>query len=561
MRKHRSFSLAFLASGLVALAAANGCSSDQGPNESPPIDAGIDADVSPPPSTLPDDAYGRASDPLPAGARLISPEELAGLVASGSAAPVSERTKREQEEAAVKREADDDRTLAPIFARRPDLARILGDPPEDPSVRKLGDGNFAHVITLANGQSAEVVTMGRRWSKHAAAQGKRRIGSYSGQLDLYRRLYGTLNVEWRRTLELVDPTVVESAPATYDSAAIHAMTKRVAAKADDLAKAFTSDPKPAGYVADCTQEFGAGTASDRSRDQPTCARAANGLFEKYVFPSKWYLTCVKDQNNRGTCSAFGDTSAIESWVARTHGRWVNLSEQALYNRARFNWLRGDYGDGLNAYDGFLGMDGENWLQPLEKSWNYNPSVNRTENDSTKQYTHSCDNFFETCSDSTHQSEMVCTKEGDYMKCAYVAAEGKNPTFDGYRITSSTAFWDVDDVETSFAALRILLAAGVPVVIGHAVTGAWDDAPKQAGYMLYKGTNDTVRGGHGIHAVGVIDNATLATLLPTAPAGAGGGYVIVKNSWSRCWADGGYIYVAWQSVKDFTPDATVLWGVQ
>lgn len=340
------------------------------------------------------------------------------------------------------------------------------------------------------------------------------------------------------------------------------LTQTIANSAIDIVKDVVLDPKPAGYVADCTQEFGAGTASDRARDDPSCVRSPDGLFEKLVFPSKWYLTCVKDQYVRGTCSAFGDTSAIEYWVARRWGAWVNLSEQALYNRARFAWVPGsDFGDGLNAADGFSGMIGEDWLLPLEKSWNYNPSILRTEDADKKIYTHSCDNYFETCSDSTHQSELVCAKESGYLKCAYVAADDKNPTFDGYRITSSTSFWDVDDVESSFLVLQLLLGLGVPVVIGHPITTAWDEASQHGGYLIYKGASDTVRGGHGIHAVGIIDNTALARLIPTAPAGDGGGYVIIKNSWSRCWADGGYIYVPWQSVKDFTPDATALWGVQ
>jgi C1A family cysteine protease len=67
-------------------------------------------------------------------------------------------------------------------------------------------------------------------------------------------------------------------------------------------------------------------------------------------------------------------------------------------------------------------------------------------------------------------------------------------------------------------------------------------------------NDTNRGGHGICAVGFIDNADLATLLPAAPQGQGGGYFIVKNSWGNCWGDGGFIYVPYQAMIDYAAGA-------
>lgn len=562
MDRHRALALAASTSVALGVVIASGCSSDE-PGASAPVDAGAPpADSEPPPGPppLPDDVYGLAGDPLPAGAKLVGAEELARLVASGDAIPVNGRTRKQQEEAAARQEAEDTRTVQPLLAARPHLKGWLTeDPPPDPTLRKLGDGNYLHTISLANGKTGEVVTMGRRWSIHQAAQALRRTESYGGQVELYRRLYTIVPIEWRRSLALVDPIVVEADPKTYDKTAIAAANRRIGAKIPDIVKTFDPDPKPAGYVSDCTLELGAADGSDRSRDEPTCARSPDGLFEKYVWKGKWHLTCVKDQRNRGTCSAFGDTSAIEYWVARTHGRWVNLSEQALYGRARLTWVGGDYGDGLNAYDGLREMSDENWLQPLEKSWPYNPSINRKEDDVKKQYTHSCDNYFDTCSDSTHQSEMVCSKEGDYLKCAYVAWD-KNPTHDGYRITGAVELWDPLDPEASFPWLQAFLAAGYPVVIGHAITGAWDDAPKHGGFLLYK-ANDTQRGGHGIHAVGVIDNETLATVLPSAPAGEGGGYVIIKNSWSRCWGDGGYVYVPWKSIKEWTPDATLLWGVQ
>jgi C1A family cysteine protease len=59
---------------------------------------------------------------------------------------------------------------------------------------------------------------------------------------------------------------------------------------------------------------------------------------------------------------------------------------------------------------------------------------------------------------------------------------------------------------------------------------------------------------------MIDNTDLANVLPAAPAGQGGGYVIVKNSWGNCWGDGGFIYVPYQAMMDYAGVATVLLDV-
>ncbi len=52
------------------------------------------------------------------------------------------------------------------------------------------------------------------------------------------------------------------------------------------------------------------------------------------------------------------------------------------------------------------------------------------------------------------------------------------------------------------------------------------------------------GGHVVHIVGYIDNSQLAANPGTliAPAGAGGGYFIIKNSWGTCTGDLGYRYM-------------------
>jgi C1A family cysteine protease len=87
-----------------------------------------------------------------------------------------------------------------------------------------------------------------------------------------------------------------------------------------------------------------------------------------------------------------------------------------------------------------------------------------------------------------------------------------------------------------------------------------DSLSDSAHVEYR-AGDTNHEGHGIHAVGFIDNDDLVALISSAPQGEGGGCLIIENSWSSCWGDGRYICVPHQSVKDYTPDATVLYGIQ
>jgi hypothetical protein len=228
--------------------------------------------------------------------------------------------------------------------------------------------------------------------------------------------------------------------------------------------------------------------------------------------------------------------------------------------------------------GLKGMADEAWLLYFENQWNYNPSssrmttctqMNAQGNCLMAEYSNSCVNYMETCSDTIHQSQLYCFDNEFWLFCGYLVPQ-KNPNNFGYRIGKPSQFWDPSDPNFSLFAMKLCLAAGYPVVFGHPVTTAWDcaeivntkDCPATGrvdGYMTYK-ANDTSRGGHGICAVGFIENSALADILPDAPPGEGGGYIIVKNSWGNCWGDGGFIYVPYQSILDYTGDATVLFSV-
>jgi hypothetical protein len=529
--------------------------------------AGCELSADKPPPALPDEAWGYASDPLPQGATLVTKEAFDSGVASGIYLPVTRKSAAEQEAVAAAAEAEDDKTIAAAVKENPALASLVpsAPKPDDATVSALPDGNYLHTIRFADGTKDDVVTMGPRWQKRALADALRTFPTRDNQVGIYRTFFAGLPAEWRKKIELPDPEKVAADPKTYDVTDVKHLNDRVVAAADGIIGSLTHDPKaPPGYVSDCTKEEGAipdaGRGGDRGRSKydGSCAFQAGGIYKNYDFPSKYYTTCVKDQWVRGTCSIFANTSAVETWVARKFGRWVNLSEQAFYNRAKLTWERRDYGDGICEDFAFRKMREDAWLLPFESQWPYNPSPDRTEDKAKEEYASSCTGYADTCSDTTHQSALVCVDVLFYRVCAFYVPE-KNPGFQGYRINDSVQFWDASAKDASLLAIKLCLAMGWTVGIGHPITAAWDDA-EATGYLDYK-ANDTNRGGHGIHAVGFIDNDDLAALVPSAPEGKGGGYLIVKNSWSNCWGDGGYIYVPYQSVKDYTPDATVLYGIQ
>jgi hypothetical protein len=179
------------------------------------------------------------------------------------------------------------------------------------------------------------------------------------------------------------------------------------------------------------------------------------------------------------------------------------------------------------------------------------------------YTSSCSSYPETCSESTHQTELVCTRvAGRGQFCGY-AFPDVNPGAQGFRVTSGTvSFWDPANRDLSVA--KMILAVGLfgsPVVWGFDVQqSSW--SPDANGFVRFVSGSETARiGGHAVHAVGVITNAQLSQVLPNAPPGAGGGYFLVKNSWANCWGDAGFAYIPFDSVRAYSLEVSSAPGVQ
>jgi len=84
-----------------------------------------------------------------------------------------------------------------------------------------------------------------------------------------------------------------------------------------------------------------------------------------------------------------------------------------------------------------------------------------------------------------------------------------------------------------------LAGGNGVVMGFKVYESFEsDAVAKDGKMPMPGASEQAIGGHAVFVAGY----------QTDPATAGGGYLIVKNSWSTSWGDKGYFYMPYAYVR-------------
>jgi len=492
---------------------------------------------------------------------------------------------RGDEKAEAKAIAQDRKDLAKImaYARKNGLALsdlLPPDPSEDDrTVLPTDDGNFLHSADLNSGGTTEVVTFGRRWFLRTVAKNIEVFPGRENQGKNYRALYEGLPEVWRRNLSLPPPEDLSRA----SSAQLLELNRALADP--DTATSIIQDlqppeppPIPPAFLDQCALETGAGAGSDRDGSGTI---SPDGIVANHSWALKPYITCVKAQGNRGSCTGFANTSAIEILVGKTHGPRVNLSEQGYYNRARTAWDNpANFGDGHTSIIGFQGMQEEGFLLYFENQWNYNPSPSRTANKATQTYSDSCVGYSETCSNTVHQSQAVCvsTPFGKQI-CGYFVPN-KNPNNQGYRIGDSVALWDETNPNASLFWMILHLAMGHPLVLGAPIINAWDEAFDD-GWMPYPSflicTGPQLcpdapgplpicdchvpRGGHGSSIVGYIFNDDLQSLLPNAPPGLGGGYFIVKNSWGNEWGDGGFIYVPFQFVVDSAGDVTALLEVQ
>jgi hypothetical protein len=489
----------------------------------------------------PERAFGR---PAPENAEVLDPVAFEALADDDGFRWEGVQLRAAREAAAAAQLAEDLDVLEDWIADDPDLASLVEPPdPSDPDLEATDVGTFLLTFHNQADEMRTVATLGHDDEVRDLVSAGRVFEDPSNQRAVYAAGYALAPPATREGL----PTPESLRDASLDdllaaNAALDAaLASEVAAlERSALARVRLSaqleDPPP-GFPGTWGPEERAGTGGDQAG---ACPFQPGGLYVNMDWPQKYFTTSVKDQGRRGSCVAFALTSATETQVAVRDARWINLSEQYLYNRIKSVWDPEHYDDGANTVDMAKTFAGGGYRLPFEDLWNYNRSPDRAvaEADSPADFLGSCIGYTETCSDTTHQGGIACTQVAGLDYCGFVAPDSNG---EGARLDANAAVvWARGPwlPELPLSLLRTLLAGGQPIVASIRVTGDFRGRGLGAnGYLT--GIGADVEGGHAVHVTGFVANDQLPDGLPHAP---GGGWLIVKNSWGSCYGDGGYVYV-------------------
>jgi len=389
------------------------------------------------------------------------------------------------------------------------------------------EGNYRVTIADAEVGAREVITMGPATTTLDLAAALDGLGDPKNQLAAYRALHENITPAARERLRAVAPDSLASARAGV----IRAELERLVAHPDLL-----------GLLA-VPPAHGAQPVPTADNSEPACTpSAASGVVANFAFPLKSKLSLVKNQGNRGSCTAFAVTSAVETARSVGGGGLPNYSEQDLYYRAKAEWSGlTNYGDGLDVSSTLNLAASKGYHFASESSWPYNPAYSRI--DIVGYYLNSCTGYTfnigtiygNYCSDTAHQGGRYCIGQ----TCFY-----SSPVSAGTGSRVSSAF----DILVSVPMIKVYLSLNKSLVMSFKVMNSFQK-PAAGGYVNAFPFEPTI-GSHAIHLVGTIDNAQLAIAKPGAPAGGGGGYVILKNSWGSYYGDGGFVYMSYDTFVSY-----------
>ena len=194
---------------------------------------------------------------------------------------------------------------------------------------------------------------------------------------------------------------------------------------------------------------------------------------------------IEDQGALGSCTGNAIAGAIEL-INRKNSKKHNVSRLFIYYQERV--LEGSvyYDAGAYIRDGMKACN--RWGAPIEELWPYN-EWQFANKPTTPAYT-----------------DASKRKVTGYQRCL------------------------------NFAAVKVAIAAGNPVVVGFDVYDSFESAQvERTGLMPYPNTRtESLLGGHAVCLVGYNDRQSR---------------FIARNSWGTSWGDNGYFYMPYRVIQD------------
>ncbi len=528
------------------------------------------------------------------GLQTVTQSDLQAAIDAGTAQPISTQIIEQQVQAQAATDIANETLVDTYLQANPQLtslAQLLAVEPQ-PSPTVVPAGGSWKVLVPSLGTS--VMTMGRSRKLEAMADTIRKSTDPAIQLNIYTNLYNSLPAAYLQSFTtdlglFLNPPVP---PASLANASLDQITQALARLAGDwknIALYTTGNLPPLGDVP-CGSEIGAGgfvgDIGDENGPTLACSSALSGnsfspsgIMANFEFPLKHAQTCIKWQWNRNSCYIFADISAMEMMIADSSGWKVNLSEQDFMEHDRLLWYPRFPDDGGNAGNSVYAAIQYGYSFPYENKWIYNPSYYRTATTETMivplhnppdvsfdvAYQHSCQYYSWWCSDSSAQAPGMCTDPRTYPTgCAFY---DPGVPGSGYKVTSTDDFWHYENLDLSMTVMLLELVVHHGVVVGLEITPNFQSPGTRRqflvlnrGFVNYDPADTATHvGGHVVHVVGFISDQDLHAKLPNAPSTANG-WFIVKNSWSQCWGDSGYGYIAWDYIKNQANGAFAIRGV-
>jgi hypothetical protein len=464
--------------------------------------------------------------------------------------------------------------------------------PNNPNVFLTRDGNYRTEIPDSQGNPMTIEFMGQPVKLSMLAGSIRAVSDPARQLALYENFFTQYGNLYR---QFCVPTTYEPSkanavgagnngvcanlpppstltdPATLTGASLETIQGALGAIGANATDVLKTVPLPSGVLT-CLLNSGASTVADnvvfgdQTHTNGCTTPSAGGVLKNVNWVNKNLISPVKNQGARGTCHIFASTSAMEELVARDTSCIVNLAEEDFMENEKLIWGPAYYGDGGDPETDLNNAHSHKYKFAYEKEWDYNPSLYQP-GPPAYEYQNSCEGYpypslEPGCSDSAPQAPEWCTVLNFFgatiTLCGFTPAVVPGPR-SPYMSDGVNDLWNPANPGLSFDYIILALAFNDAVILGFNVSPDFEyGAP--GGYIKYDpadiANTKAYLGSHVVHVVGYVSNSDLAANPNTAgaPAGEGGGYFIIKNSWGACAGDAGYYYMPVQYLLD------TAWGV-